>query len=404
MGLRFSKSINLGGLRLNLSKSGVGYSVGKKGVRFSKSATGRTTSTVSIPGTGLSYVTDLGGKKKSTKSTKEVKTKSTKAKTKETSYNATKSNMNYSNPYQSNPYNYSQSSNSNISYNTSMVNNYSSYNNSYVNLSNEDFIKKIRSRKVLDIFSTILVLLSLLFFISKIFLIIGGLGLLIKIIMLFTRVKIDFDVTEQGRILYDNMNDILIKLSKNKKVWAINENKTMREEVKVSRKYPWFVSNKVNMHYIKLRNEKIYFTPGYLVVEKGSLAKGYSYNNIGITNTYDECREEGTKPSDSVVIGESYKFVTKEGYPDKRFSYNPKVPVCNYGCLFFDLPEKDYEFVYSNMNSGIDSNLQAIESVLTNNTNDDTLFDSEFEQELLKKEQSLKIERQLEEERLKNLK
>ena len=43
------------------------HSVGKKGIRFSKSANGRTTSTVSIPGTGLSYIQDLGGKKKSTK-------------------------------------------------------------------------------------------------------------------------------------------------------------------------------------------------------------------------------------------------------------------------------------------------------------------------------------------------
>lgn len=400
MGLRFRKSINLGGLRLNLSKSGVGYSVGKKGLRFSKSATGRTTSTLSIPGTGLSYVKDLSGKKKSTS------TKDTKPKTKETSYNsnntynASKSNMNYTN-YQSNSYNFSQNSSGNISYNVNMANNYNSSN--YVNLSNEDFIKKIRSRKALDIFSTILVLFAVLFFISKIFLIIGGLGLFIKIIMLFTRVKIDFDFTNDGRTLYSNMNDILIKLSKNKKVWAINENKTMREEVKISKKYPWFVSNKVNMYYIKLRNEKIYFTPSYLVIEKGSLAKGYSYNSIGITNTYDECKEEGIKPSDAYVIGESYKYITKDGYPDKRFSYNPKIPVCNYGCLFFDLPEKDYEFVYSNMNSGVDSNLQNIAQILSIDK-DEGLFDSEFEQELLKKEELLKLEREKEEERLKNLK
>ena len=411
MGLNFRKSINLGGLRLNLSNSGVGYSVGKKGVRISRSATGRTTSTVSIPGTGLSYTQNLGGGKKSTKATPKT-TKTTKTDKNVSNYNATKSNMNYNaNPYQNNPYqniNTVNNTGSNISYNTSMANNtYNSYITNYVNLSNEQFIKGIKSRKVLDIFSTILILFAALFFISKIFLIVGGVGLLIKIIMLFTRVKIDFDVTEQGKILYNNMNDILIKLSKNKMVWAINENKTMRETVKVSKKYPWYVSNIANMHYVKLKNEKIYFTPGYLVVEKGGLAKGYSYNNIGITNTYDECREEGTKPSDATIIGESYKFLTKDGMPDKRFSYNPKVPVCNYGCLFFDLPEKDYELVYSNMNSGIDSNLQAIDQVLSSNNTDNSnnsLFDSEFEQELLKKEESLKLERQLEEERLKNLK
>ena len=38
MGLRFRKSIKLGGgFRLNLSKSGVGYSWGTKGFRISKS-------------------------------------------------------------------------------------------------------------------------------------------------------------------------------------------------------------------------------------------------------------------------------------------------------------------------------------------------------------------------------
>ena len=61
MGLRFRKSINLGPLRINLSKSGVGFSLGVKGFRVSRSAKGKNTATVSLPGTGLSYVQDLDG-------------------------------------------------------------------------------------------------------------------------------------------------------------------------------------------------------------------------------------------------------------------------------------------------------------------------------------------------------
>lgn len=39
MGFRFRKSINLGkGFRINLSKSGIGYSVGGKGFRLTKKA------------------------------------------------------------------------------------------------------------------------------------------------------------------------------------------------------------------------------------------------------------------------------------------------------------------------------------------------------------------------------
>lgn len=65
MGFQFRKSINLGkGFRMNLSKSGVGFSWGKKGFRFTKTAKGKNRVTVSVPGTGLSYSTELGEEKK----------------------------------------------------------------------------------------------------------------------------------------------------------------------------------------------------------------------------------------------------------------------------------------------------------------------------------------------------
>lgn len=58
MGFRFRKSKNIGPLRLTLSKKGIGASVGVKGFRVTKTASGRTRTTASVPGTGLSYVTE----------------------------------------------------------------------------------------------------------------------------------------------------------------------------------------------------------------------------------------------------------------------------------------------------------------------------------------------------------
>lgn len=56
MGFRFRKSIKLPlGMRLNVSKNGVGFSYGVKGFRKSYSPTGQVRTTYSIPGTGLSY-------------------------------------------------------------------------------------------------------------------------------------------------------------------------------------------------------------------------------------------------------------------------------------------------------------------------------------------------------------
>lgn len=58
MGLRFRKSVKLGPFRLNFSKSGIGYSYGVKGYRVTHKAGGGVRKTASIPGTGISYVTE----------------------------------------------------------------------------------------------------------------------------------------------------------------------------------------------------------------------------------------------------------------------------------------------------------------------------------------------------------
>ena len=61
MGFRFRKSKKIGPLRVNFSKSGVGYSVGGKGFRVTKRADGKTQTTASVPGTGIAY-TQVSGR------------------------------------------------------------------------------------------------------------------------------------------------------------------------------------------------------------------------------------------------------------------------------------------------------------------------------------------------------
>jgi hypothetical protein len=58
MGFRFRKSFGKGPFRMTISKSGIGYSVGGKGARFTKKAGGGTRTTLSVPGTGISYTKD----------------------------------------------------------------------------------------------------------------------------------------------------------------------------------------------------------------------------------------------------------------------------------------------------------------------------------------------------------
>ena len=69
MGLRLRKRVNLGaGFRVNLSKTGLGYSWGTKGYRVTQTAHGNMRQTFSIPGTGIAYVTETSKKRQANNS------------------------------------------------------------------------------------------------------------------------------------------------------------------------------------------------------------------------------------------------------------------------------------------------------------------------------------------------
>ena len=72
MGFRFRKSKKVGPFRINMSQKGIGWSVGVKGLRYTKKAGGGSRVTATIPGTGISYVTD--SKKPSRQSRPEITT------------------------------------------------------------------------------------------------------------------------------------------------------------------------------------------------------------------------------------------------------------------------------------------------------------------------------------------
>lgn len=67
MSLRLRKSIRIGKLlRINISKSGIGASVGVPGFRIGMGADGKVRRTVGIPGTGVYHTEVIASPKKDT--------------------------------------------------------------------------------------------------------------------------------------------------------------------------------------------------------------------------------------------------------------------------------------------------------------------------------------------------
>ncbi|ERH57933.1 DUF4236 domain-containing protein [Bacillus velezensis] len=68
MGFKFRKSVKIApGVKLNINSKSVGISAGVKGARISTNTKGRTTTTVGIPGTGISYSNTVNSKRSKNK-------------------------------------------------------------------------------------------------------------------------------------------------------------------------------------------------------------------------------------------------------------------------------------------------------------------------------------------------
>ena len=65
MGFRFRKSFKIApGVKLNINKKSFGLTIGKRGAHYTINSKGKRTTSIGIPGTGLSYTSTSGGRKK----------------------------------------------------------------------------------------------------------------------------------------------------------------------------------------------------------------------------------------------------------------------------------------------------------------------------------------------------
>ena len=55
-----------------------------------------------------------------------------------------------------------------------------------------------------------------------------------------------------------------------------------------------------------------------------------SYQNISVLQKVVSFSETKNLPSDAVIEGYTYKYVNKNGSPDKRYSYNPQITITLY--------------------------------------------------------------------------
>lgn len=300
MGWRYRKSINLGGgFRINLSKSGIGYSWGFPGYRHTYSANGTQRKTYSIPGTGISYVEGSGKRNN----------------------NPTNENVRYDDS-------------------TKLITGDVKYykNQNILSMGKDDeLLKQINKLRTIDILANVCLFSIVLI----------PIGIILKI-LISQKWKIDltYEMDDINTKKFESLNNFLIELSKNKRLWQIGSsvhvyntkynagagNNVTRHPISICRKMPWYISKNIDVYCLNLTDEKIYFTPDRMLIFKKFGGIGVrSYNDMVANFSWTNFVETEFVPSDSEIVRYTWTYVNKSGGPDKRFNNNRQIPVCKYG-------------------------------------------------------------------------
>ena len=318
MGLRYRKSINLGGgFRINLSKSGIGYSWGVKGYRVTKTAKGTIRTTASIPGTGISYVHETGNANN-------------------------RSSQRSTNPSQQ-PV---PAIDSNHHDTQNIVNNVATEMVSEgleAMLASASRALKLKKTATVGFWIT-----RSIGFSNPVFLVLAAIFAAMFIYVKTTgMIDLDYDIDADQQSFVDSRMNPMIKITGCSKVWRI-----MQTSKVIDRKYSGGASNTVNrtacatstkapfpfranvkIAAFKAKRETLLFLPDKLFIIQGSKIGALNYADISSYSHTTRFIESEGVPKDAQVVGQTWKYVNKSGGPDRRFKDNRQLPICLYGEL-----------------------------------------------------------------------
>src|SRR5690606_34854834 len=100
---------------------------------------------------------------------------------------------------------------------------------------------------------------------------------------------------------------------------------SLLSEVSIHRLPSSFFKTNIKIPFIGLRNTELYFLPDKLLLKRNEKFAAIQYSNLDIDIAHVNFREYNRVPSDATVVDYTYKYVNKNGGPDRRFSYNPRI-------------------------------------------------------------------------------
>ena len=180
--------------------------------------------------------------------------------------------------------------------------------------------------------------------------------------------KYNLDENDKSKSLITDLQNKFKELSKSEKIWDITNSQEVTENKSSATTSIKRIPTKIEMSDFELikcdikgllfknkNGRNIIFYPSFMISwEHSDNYEIYFNSEIKVEFRISNFLEEETIPSDSEVIGETWRKVNKDGSPDKRFKGNYKIPIVKYAEITYHFGNSTETFQFSNYTKALE--------------------------------------------------
>jgi len=186
-----------------------------------------------------------------------------------------------------------------------------------------------------------------------------------------------YDIEDEFEDLYQSLHDAFKRMEGCNKTWHMEasgkvtdkkyhagaDNLVKRSSISLSIKSPPYVKTNIATPSIPVGKQTLYFFPDKVLIYEKNGVGAVSYENLVVDVDHSRFIEDEKVPKDAEVVDYTWKYVNKKGGPDKRFKDNRQIPIVLYGDIHFTSSSGLNEKIQLSKHSISDSFSKAIQRV-----------------------------------------
>lgn len=190
-----------------------------------------------------------------------------------------------------------------------------------------------------------------------------------------------YQLDQANEQAFETLHEAFCALSSCRKAWrvdaraAVHDSKyhagagalVNRKDAHFGKGLPPTVKSNLEVPFVKAGPMSLYFMPDRVLVYYSSEVGAVAYKDLRFEGIPRQFIESESVPSDTTVVGRTWKYINKNGGPDRRFKDNRELPIALYEEISFKSASglnEMYQLSKNSITEPLRNGLQGMERVL----------------------------------------